>query len=197
MPSVRLSGHGVVVIVHAPFRVERTGVATALRVVGEKGEELVDVAAVARGEAKSRLVDVLDGGPQTAFRVETDHASCAWPEGWALASDPDELSPFLLMGARDAMIWLAGPVARDKALPIEKLADEGQRVRAVADRGGDARIDLDYVEAGEPWWQRRYVVRFDDSRVLVLTAQCRATDEETVRPAIDAVEVSLVPHRLH
>jgi hypothetical protein len=193
----RLVGHGIVAVPHVPFRIERTPQsATTLRVLGEAHDEIVDLAAIARGDAVSDLVDVAPG-PSGPWRIETTIATCCWPDGFAIASDPDDLSPFLLVGPNDAMIWFAGPVPRAKAWPIERLATDDQRVRAVADRGDDARLDVDYVEEGAPWWQRRYVRTWGDDRAVVLTAQARAIDEELARSAIDAVEATLVATQMH
>jgi hypothetical protein len=175
--NVRLRGNGLLVIPKGKFRFER------------------DVTPVA-----SDSVEVLPAPGAREWRIETSAYSIAWPAGFVVTDDPDELSPFLLEGAREALIWTTGPVARDKVIPIEKLATDDQRIRAIADAGEDARIDLDYVldddeGVGEPWWQRRYV-RVVPGGAIVLSAQARATDEDSVRAAIDAIDASLVANSL-
>jgi hypothetical protein len=171
--NVRLRGHGVLVIPKAKFRFER------------------DVIPVASDD-----VEVLPAPSALDWRIETSGYSIAWPKGFAIADDPDELSPFLLHGARDALIWIAGPLPRDKVLPIEKLAADDQRVRAIADAGDAVRIDIDYAlpsESGpaEHWWQRRYVRMLPGGSALLLSAQALASDEDSVRAAIDAIDESL------
>jgi len=144
----------------------------------------------------SANLEVIPSPGASEWRIDLGAYSFAWPEGFELTDDPGELSPFLLAGPRGALIWVAGPLARDQVMPIEKLVDEDQRVRAVADAGDGARIDIDYVVDAEPWWQRRYV-RFvpaepgGPDRALVLSAQARAADEDAVREAIDLVERTL------
>ncbi|MGZ3424111.1 MAG: hypothetical protein ACXWUG_00890 [Polyangiales bacterium] len=165
---VRLRGNGLLVIPKGKFRFERDAVKTS-------GDDVEVLPAPGAGE----------------WRIETPSFSIAWPRGFAIADDPDELSPFLLHGDRDALIWTAGPLPKEKVLPVEKLVDEEQRVRAIADAGDDVRIDLDYVVDGEPWWQRRYLRKVPGG-MLVLSAQARAADEDEVRPAIDLLDATLV-----
>ncbi|UJR84216.1 hypothetical protein [Sandaracinus amylolyticus] len=185
--STRLQGFGVVVTPREPYRIERVDDApeTSLQMNGE----IVDVLATERaeiGRADRRA---------TEWTIETDELTCAWPLGLAVVSDPDRRSPFLLVGANDAMVWIDGPIARERAWPIESLADEGQTIRAIADtrEGRDARIDLDYVEDGELWWQRRYVLGWGegDAKVIVISAQARAADEDVVCAAIDRIEATI------
>jgi hypothetical protein len=191
----RLSGHGLLVTPRAEFRIEPSaGTVTTLDIASADGRSVVDVAAVARGEANTASVDVAPGGVAGPWRVETNVFTCAWPAGFAVSSDPDGLSAFLMLGANDAMLWVAGPLDRDKALPIEKLAAEDQTVRAIADLDGNTRIDLDYVVEDELWWQRRYALAWRDDTVLVVTAQARVVDEDSVRAAVDALASSIAPY---
>jgi len=190
---VRLQGFGVVVVPTAPYRIGRAadGPETLLRIdTGERSETL-DVTAPG---ARSELVALSPGDPAERWRIETAVTSCAWPLGFELASDPDGLSPFLLLGPGDAMVWLAGPLASEKTQPIEKLVAEGQTVRAVAESGGRERIDLDYEVGGERWWQRRYVIPWTDGETLVASGQARSATEELTSLALDLVERSLEPN---
>lgn len=195
MTALRLSGFGVTVVPRVPFRIERVADSpeTTLRVWSAERESTVDVDAIRRGEAPiDDALEVSEGDEGRGWRIETDVFSCSWPRGFALSSDPDELSTFLLVAANDAMLWISGPLAREKVLPIDQLADEDQTVRAVAETAaGDARLDLDYVLEGELWWQRRYVIAWDEGQALVLSAQSKASDEEWVRDAIDELETSI------
>ncbi|MDQ3033673.1 MAG: hypothetical protein M3Y87_14740 [Myxococcota bacterium] len=193
--SVRLIGFGARVELRGAFRLERGAGETTLRAWdGERDVEL-DVDALLRGEQSTELFTASGGDDQAReWTIETDVLACAWPSGFALCSDPDGVSPFLLVGSGDAMLWISGPLARETCLPIEQLAGDDQTVRAIAETSeGDARIDLDYVIDGELWWQRRYVVTWEDERALVLSAQSKASDEERVRAAIDELESSLEP----
>lgn len=189
--SARLTGFGVSVRADEPYRIERIADApeTALRLW--RAEASVDVDVL----AGSDLVEILPGPARAGWAIETPELVCVWPPGLALVSDPDGVSPFLLLGPGESLVWISGPVARERAWPIESLAAEGQKVRAVAETegGGDARIDLDYVEDGELWWQRRYVRDWGAGQVLVLSAQARAGDEDAMRTALDLVEASLAP----
>lgn len=189
--SARLTGFGVSVRADDPHRIERIADApeTVLRVW--RGESSVDVDVL----AGSDVVEIAPGSARSAWAIETAEYVCIWPHGLALASDPDGVSPFLLLGPDESLAWISGPIARERAWPIESLAGEGQKVRAVAETeaGQDARIDLDYVEEGELWWQRRYVRAWGEGRVLVVSAQARAAHEETMRAAIDLIEASLAP----
>ena len=190
----RLHGFGVVVVPKAPYRIGRVPDApdTRLRIAHGDRSEAIDVA---DGPAVTDLADVTAGDPAPRWRIETSLTSCAWPLGFDLASDPDGLSPFLLLGPEDAMVWLAGPLAREKTQPIEKLVAEGQRVRAVAHSGDCERIDVDYEVEGEGWWQRRYVVPWTDTETIVVTGQARAATEELTALAVDLIERSIEPYR--
>lgn len=187
----RLTGFGLVVVPKEPYRIDRVTDApeTTLRVW--HGDETA-VADVSR-ESSTELVEVVRGGPMTEWRIETGVMSCAWPHGFALSSDPDGLSPFILFGPEDAMIWIAGPIEPAKATPIERLATDDQVIRAVAEAGDNARIDVDYEHDGERWWQRRYVIAWGEDRALVLSGQSRVAQEEITRAALDLVEGSIAP----
>lgn len=193
--SARLTGFGVSVRVEGPHRIERVADApeTVLRVWRSGSSVDVDVLA-GSGLVESR-VEIVPGSARAAWGIETPDYQCIWPHGLALSSDPDGTSPFLLLGPDESLAWISGPVARERAWPIESLAAEGQKVRAIAEAEGgeDARIDLDYVEDGELWWQRRYVRGWGEGRVLVLSVQARAAHEDVMRAAIDLVEASLAP----
>jgi hypothetical protein len=191
----RLQGHGAIVLPEAPYRIERAADApeTTLRIWHAERSAMLDVRDVLRGAEASEVAEVKPGDPTPAWRIETSVLSCAWPRGFALSSDPDELSPFLLIGPNDAMIWIAGPIERAKATPIERLATEEQTIRAVAEAGDNARIDVDYEHDDERWWQRRYVLGWGDDQVLIVTAQARSTDEVETCAAVDAIEASIVP----
>lgn len=189
----RLAGHGALVVPRLGYQLERVDGApeSSLRVTCGEESAVLDVRA-ADADA-SPLAVVAPGPPTLAWRILTDTYSCAWPLGFVLADDPDGLSSFLLAGERGALMWVSGPMSRERALPIENLADEDQRVRAIADEGENVRIDLDYVHEGEPWWQRRYVLRWGADEVLVLTAQAMALDEDVVRAAIDELAQTIAP----
>ena len=165
-----------------------------LHVTTEAGRERVDVAAVLHGAASTDALEILPG-PRGEWRVATDAYTCPWPPGWSFADDPDGISPFLFLGTRDALIWIAGPLPRKKVTPIEKLADEGQAIRAVAEAGENARIDLDYDVDGEPWWQRRYALVLGEESAVVVSGQARRDAEDAVRAAIDEVADRLAPYR--
>ncbi len=102
----RLSGLGLVVTPHPRYRIDRVDGAaeTMLRVARGSTSGIVDVAAIARGESESELPDVTPGPNAAGWRIETSVLTCAWPQGFALAHDPDGISPFLLLGPRDAML---------------------------------------------------------------------------------------------
>lgn len=191
----RLQGHGVIVVPRAPYRVERVPEAseTMLRIGSGEESAMLDVRDVLRGTVATDLADVTAGATRREWRIETSVGSCVWPRGFALSSDPDERSPFLLLGPNDAMVWIAGPVERGKAIPIERLVTEDQVIRAVAEAGDDARIDVDYSYDGEPWWQRRYVLAWNEEHVVVLTGQARSTEEAETCAAVDAIEASISP----
>jgi len=193
----KLHGFGAIVEPEAPYRIGRVDgePETTLRIVHGAGTTVIDVAAILREDATTDLADITAGDPMERWRIETTDATCAWPEGFDLASDPDDLSPFLLLGPDDSMVWLAGPVDRATVEPIENLAGEGQRVRAVAEAGDHERIDLDYEADDEAWWQRKYVVPWDDGQAIVITGQARSAMEELTALAVDLVERSLEPHR--
>lgn len=202
MPLVfaRLSGHGLLVAPRPHYRIDRVAGApdTTLRIADASGEEIVDLPLVARGERTCAKADVHRGPRTGPFRIETGISTCAWPRDFALSHDPDEISPFLLLGPREAMIWIAGPLAREKVTPIEKLVEGSQSVRAVAEAKGASRIDVDYDHDGERWWQRRYVVAFGDPEhdtALVITGQARAEDEAVTSAAVDEIERTLTPYR--
>lgn len=188
----RLAGYGALVLPRAGYQLERVeGAESSLRVIYGAERGALDVRAA--DAATSTLAGVLPGPATRAWSIIADTYTCAWPQGFVLADDPDGLSAFLLAGAHDALVWVSGPMPSERALPIETLADEGQNIRAVADEGENARIDLDYVHEGEPWWQRRYVLRWGADDVLVLTAQARALDEDAVCAAIDEVAATIAP----
>jgi hypothetical protein len=195
----RLAGHGLIAVPRPLFRLDRVDGApeTTLRVADARGDEIVDLAAVARGERASDRIDV-HLGPRGPFRIETRVFTCTWPPGFALSHDPYGGAPFLLIGPRDAMIWIAGPLARAKVEPIERLADPSQTIRAVAEATDASRMDLDYEHEGERWWQRRYVIAFGAApaaEALALSAQARLADEPVACAAIDAIERSLAAYR--
>jgi hypothetical protein len=188
----RLQGFGVIVLPKAPYRIARSleGPETELRIIHGDGSEVVDVT---EGEHATELADISPGDARERWRIETTVATCAWPPGFDLSSDPDGLSPFLLLGPGDAMVWLSGPVPREKAQPIEKLATPDQKVRAVAEAEGRERIDVDYEVEGEAWWQRRYVIPWGEAKALVISGQARAETEELTALAVDLIERSLEP----
>ena len=192
----RLQGFGAIVLPKAPYRIERVDdeADTRLRIFHGERSAVVDVLAVLRGEATTELFDVSEGDPRQSWRIETSVVTHEWPVGFALSSDPDELSPFVLFGPDDSMIWIAGPIDAKKATPIEKLVDEGQTVRAVAQAGDSERIDVDYVIDDEAWWQRRYVLAWGEGKALVLSAQARAATEALASAALDAIERSIAPY---
>ena len=192
----RLQGFGVIVLPKAPYRIERIEGEpdTRLRIFHGEQSGVVDVREVVRGEERTELADISEGDPRQSWRIETGVVTHDWPHGFALSSDPDELSPYVLFGPDDAMIWIAGPVDRARTTPIEKLVAEEQTVRAVAQAGDNERLDVDYVIDDEPWWQRRYVLAWGEGRALVLTAQARAATEETAAEAVDAIERSIAPY---
>lgn len=180
------------VLPHAGFRIERVADAaeTTLKVWSGAATGVIDVTAPA-DELASALADISLGGGSGQWRIETSVLSCIWPHGLAIVEDPDGVSPFLLIGDNDAMFWISGPLASERATPIENLVDDGQTVRAVAQAGEDARIDLDYVIDDEAWWQRRYALVWSPGKVLVVTAQARLADEVLARAAVDAVAQSI------
>lgn len=190
---IQLTGHGVVVRPRAGYRIERVdgGADTTLR-IARPGESRVIDAIAQRDDGRVRsLADVLSGARGGPWRIETSLVTCAWPHGFAVVEDPDGVSPFLLVGPNDAMIWVSSPIARARATPIESLADDGQTVRAVAQAGEDARIDLDYEIDDEAWWQRRYVLVWSPEHALVVTAQALRQGEDLARAAVDLVAHSL------
>ena len=191
----RLHGFGLTVVPVAPYRIELAAVAptTRLRLIGVDQTETLDVRDVLAGACTTELAEVRGGDPRERWTIETAVARCAWPEGFALCSDPDGLSSFLLHGPGDALIWLAGPLDQAKTLPVEKLADDEQTIRAVAQTGDDHRIDLDYEVDGERWWQRRYVRAWAEDRTLLISAQARAEAEPLTGAAVDLVEATLEP----
>lgn len=193
----RIVGHGAVVLPRTGYQLERVAGASesTLRVTYGEDAQLLDVSAPEA--AASALAEVAPGPLMRAWRIETDTFTCAWPRGLTLADDPDALSAFVLAGPNGALIWASGPMPRERATPIESLADEGQNIRAVADEGDNVRIDLDYVFEGEPWWQRRYVLAWSDDTVLVVSAQAKALDEEVVAAAIDELAQSIAPSHLN
>jgi hypothetical protein len=196
----RLSGHGIVVVPRPHFRIDRVAGAPdgTLRIADASGEEIVDLLLVARGERSCAKADVHRGPRTGAFRIETGITTCAWPRDFALSHDPDDISPFLLLGPREAMVWIAGPIARAKVEPIEKLVEGSQSVRAVAEAQGASRIDVDYDHDGERWWQRRYVIAWGDpssETALVISGQARAEDEAQTSAAVDEIERTLAPYR--
>ena len=129
-----------------------------------------------------------------ALRIETDLVTCAWPHGLVLTADPAGRSPFVLLGpAPECEIWLT-QAARSEVEPIESLAAEGQRVRAIADAAdGTSRIDLDYVVEDELFWQRKYVRPWGEGQVLLVCAQAPAELEDLMSTALELVESTLRP----
>lgn len=183
----RLQGFGVLVLSKAPYRIGRVPDApeTRLRIAhGERSEE-VDVSEPREG--LTELADVTRGDSAERWRIETTVLTCAWPAGFDLASDPEERSPFLLLGPNDAMVWLSGPVDREQTQPIESLAVSGQTIRAVAQSDDRERIDVDYTIDGDRWWQRRYVVPWTETQDVVVTGQARPATEELTALATDLV----------
>jgi hypothetical protein len=192
-PFVHLIGFGATVVPSAPYRIDRVAdePETVLLVATAERSGLVDVADVLRGGETGGLVEVRPGDERSRWRVQTEVFTCAWPYEFGLSSDPDGVSPFLLLGPGDAMLWVAGPVDLERASPIEKLADTDQTIRGVAEAEGASRIDLDYELEGEPWWQRRYVVEWGEGQALVLTGQAPVSHETVTREAVDAMDQTL------
>ncbi len=189
----RLQGFGATVLPKAPYRFERVpdGPPSRLRILHGEQADVVDIAEALPGPV-TELADIDRGDPAERWHIETSICSCAWPEGFALQSDP-EYPPFLLIGPEGAMIWLAGPLDRARTTPIEKLATSDQTVRAVGQADGRERIDLEYTFEGERWWQRRYVIPWGEGRAIVISAQARSTTELLTAAAIDLVEATLAP----
>jgi hypothetical protein len=189
----RLQGFGAIVLPKAPYRIARVPDApeTRLRIAHGERSEVVDVTEAGAIE----VADITRGDGAERWRIETTVMTCAWPAGFDLASDPEERSPFLLLGPGDAMVWLSGPVDREQTQPIESLAVDGQTIRAVAQSGERERIDVDYTIGGERWWQRRYVVPWTKTDDIVVTGQARPETEELTALAVDLVERSLEPTR--
>ena len=188
----RIAGHGLLIAPHEGYQLERldVGSESALRLT--YGNES-HVFAAALDSPESPLAEVAPGPAMRLWRIETDTFGCSWPRGFTLADDPDGLSAFVLSAASGALLWVSGPMPRERTFPVEKLADEGQHIRAIADEGENVRIDLDYVFEGEPWWQRRYVLVWGAETVLVLSAQAKALDEETASAALDELVQSIAP----
>ena len=192
-----LVGHGALLIPRAGFRLEHVEGAADSTVRVTYGDESALLDVRAPDASASPLAEVLPGPQTRAWRIETTSYVCALPLGFVLADDPDGFSPFVLDGPEGALVWVSGPMPRDRALPVENLIDEGQTVRGVADAGDNVRVDLDYVFEGEPWWQRRYILAWGKDDVLVLSAQARALDEDTVRVAIDGLVETIAPSQLN
>lgn len=190
----RLLGHGLVVLPHRNYRIEHVADAaeTTLRITRGKETDVVDLLVALR--EKSAFVDVSEGGPPGAWRIQTKEFTCGWPRGFALSAD-DAGSPFLLTGPSGSLVWVDGPLPKKKATPIENLVADEQRVRAVAQEGENARIDLDYEEEGEHWWQRRYALVWGNEQVLVVSGQALLSDEEAARAAVDEVARTIEPYR--
>lgn len=189
-----LHGHGKIVRPALDCRVERGEDDPILLLERAGVRETIDV----RSDAiASELCTVEPGTRQGAWRIEASGFACVWPIGFALVADPDSISPFLLLGPGESMIWINGPLERGRAMPIEKLAAPEQRVREVAEAAGGvaARLDLDYEEEGERWWQRRYVIEWaaSEGRVVIVSAQARPLEEPAVRAAVELVERTLEP----
>lgn len=215
MASLRLFGFGVTLSIRPPFRIDRVDDApeTTLQLAGDQGSEVIDVrerlgkedesdgssggGASGRGPsgsgASGAWLEVTSGPSNPTWRIATSLVECAWPWGFGVASDPDGMSPFLLLGPREAMAWIAGPVDAEHVRPVESLASEEQTILGVADAEGGARIDLAYEHEGEPFWQRRYVVDWGEGQALVLTAQARPDEMELAGKAVDLMEKSLRP----
>lgn len=181
----RLVGHGLELRLREATRIARVPDApeTTLAIDGHIVDVLVptDVLEIAPSE---RL-----GG----WRIETELLSCAWPHGLTLTSDAWGQSPFVLEGpGEESTIW-AQSVAVEHVTPIERIAVEGQRIRAIADApDGSARVDLDYVLEDALWWQRKYVRPWGEGRALILCAQAQIANEEVMRAALDLLDASTV-----
>ena len=187
-----VSGHGLRVIPHAPYRighgpserdvdveVDRDGATLMARILadGTGGYR----SGLAEGTPSLGAVLDVEQGPDGPWRIETGLYTCAFPAGFVLHSVPaGSPVPFELVDPDGAMVFLQTP----HRLPaITRLAGPEQHVTA----SGPGWVELTYVHDGRAWWQRHEL-----RPPHVVTAQAPASLHARAAAALRAVVDSLV-----
>ena len=116
----------------------------------------------------------ISAGPDApGWRIETARYGVNWPRGFSVEStgEGDPFAPFLLWGPDRSLIWIQGPILRERLTSLDALIGPGQSVADRDDTPGRQYIDLDYQEEGAAWRQRHRLLDLDADHLLVVTAQ--------------------------
>jgi hypothetical protein len=200
----RLTGFGLTLVPIWPYNFKRSPHTPDSVTVSHWAGESAQIATVTgTGDAPAvvltdvetvgQVVDVLQGPNERVWRIETSPYSVKWPEGFEIDSPPagDSSSPFHLWGPDNSLIYLQGPLNRDRIPPLTELAGPGQTILAQQRDSAFDAVDLAYQHDGADWRQSHHLVPFTDDRVLIITAQTPATHANLTRQAAEIVARSV------
>lgn len=198
----RLAGFGHIVLPLAPFRYERLGGRPASLAVSHDSPTGTRAAVVHLGPpprvelakaalALEEILDLLPGPDLPAWRVETGAFTCAWPDGYALASMP--VPPgFEFVGPNGEMVFLQGPFDPRRLPPAHEMIADGFRLLEYG-RSSWQWASFEYAHEGDLWRQMLRVVAFAGGSVVV-TSQAPAALAGAAARAGDEVAASLAAY---
>ena len=101
--------------------------------------------------------------------------------------------PYDLVGPDDSLIFPNGLVPKERFSNAQALLAEGQRIIDQRVVDGIRVVELEYTNAGEPWWQSHWLVSWGDSRLLLITAQAPLVHAAVTAKAAELVAGSAWP----
>ncbi|MGX6604931.1 hypothetical protein ACWKSP_22790 [Micromonosporaceae bacterium Da 78-11] len=194
----RLTGYGMRLVPHWPYRFERhpsePGTVRVARAA--QGGPRTTLVRPGTPAGDSDVVDVTDGPAHQEWLIETSAATMRWPDGFTLESplEARDRTPFYLLGPDEAAIWPQGPMPADKLAEPDALITEDQTVTARRELGrGITAVELSYEYDGRTWWQAHWLIPYGDDEMLVLTGQAPDTAAARTRTAGDFAALSAGP----
>jgi hypothetical protein len=193
LASARLAGHGITVVPHVPFALERHGGrggdavmvthrpagGLPLRVVliPEPGRCRIEPVGGVRPEA---VAHIGPGQAAVAWAIEAPAFAMDWPEGFVLQSSPapGQAPGFDLVAPGGLLLYPRGPLEATRAPWEGALAGPDQRVLSSGTEGATRFVELADRREMTPWRLRHVAVPLGEA-FLYLSLQAPEASADT------------------